>query len=110
MEINKLPYTRKNYWINVGASFLIASIANIIIGIMLGSEIARYANLFLIVYWILIEIRRFHDANKTGWLALINLIPLFGTLAALITAGVLKSDYENNRWLSEENPEGDKQI
>lgn len=110
MELKKIPYTIKNYWINVGASFLIATVANIIIGLVLGSEIARYANLLLIVYWILIEIRRFHDANKTGWLALINLIPLVGTLAALITAGVLKSDYENNKWLSKENTTGDKQI
>ncbi len=99
MELKKIPYTIKNYWINVGASFLIASAANILVGLVLGSEIARYLNLLLIIYWILIEIRRFHDANKTGWLALINLIPGIGTLAALIVAGVMKSDYENNKWM-----------
>lgn len=100
MELNKIPYTIKNYWINVGASFLIASVANILVGLVLGSEIARYVYLLLMVYWILIEIRRFHDANKSGWLALINLIPGIGTFAALIVAGVMKSDYENNKWIS----------
>ena len=94
----KLPYTIKNYWINVGASFLIAIVASFLIGLLVGSDNARFVYLLLAVYWIVIEIRRFHDANKSGWLALINLIPGIGTLAALIVAGVMKSDYNNNRW------------
>lgn len=100
MELRKLPYTIKSYWINVGVSFLIATIANLVVGMILGSEIARLVYIILVVYWILIEIRRFHDANKSGWLALINLIPGIGTFAALITAGVLRSNYDNNKWLS----------
>lgn len=99
MELKKIPYTIKNYWINVGVSFLIATVANLLVGLVLGSEIARYVYLLLMIYWILIEIRRFHDANKSGWLALINLIPGVGTFAALIIAGVVKSNYENNRWV-----------
>ena len=99
MELKKIPYTIKNYWINVGVSFLIATVANLLVGLVLGSEIARYVYLLLMIYWILIEIRRFHDANKSGWLALINLIPGVGTFAALIIAGVMKSKYENNRWI-----------
>lgn len=98
MDINKIPYTIKNYWINIGASFLIATIASLVLGMIIGTENARFVYLVLAVYWILIEIRRFHDANKSGWLALINLIPGIGTFAALIIAGVLKSDYENNKW------------
>lgn len=98
MNINKLPYPRKNYWINIGVSFLIASAANLILGFVLGSETARFIYMLLAVYWIMIEIRRFHDANKSGWLALINLIPGVGTFAALIIAGVLQSDYCNNKW------------
>lgn len=98
MNVNKLPYTIKNYWINVIASFLIATVANLIFGMIAGSDIARFVYIIEYVYWLIIEIRRFHDANKSGWLALLNLIPLFGMFAALIVAGVLKSDYENNRW------------
>ena len=98
MNNNKLPYTIKSYWINVGVSFLIAVIANLVIGLILGSEIARYVYLLLAIYWVLIEIKRFHDANKSGWLALINLMPGVGTFAALIVAGVIKSNYENNKW------------
>lgn len=99
MELKKIPYTIKSYWINVGVSFLIASVTNLLVGLVLGSEIARYVYLLLMIYWILIEIRRFHDANRSGWFALINLIPGIGTLAALIVAGVMRSDYENNKWL-----------
>lgn len=100
MNTKKLPYTIKNYWVNVAASFLIATVANLIIGMVLGSQVARFIYLILIAYWIIIEIRRFHDANKSGWLALINIIPGIGTFAALIIAGVLKSNYDNNRWLN----------
>ena len=103
MNTKKLPYTIKNYWINVVVSFLIATIANPIIGMAVGYQIARYMYVILIAYWIIIEIRRFHDANKSGWLALINIIPGVGTFAALIIAGVLKSNYDNNRWLNSNN-------
>lgn len=99
----KIPYTIKNYWLNVGVSFLATTVANLIVGLLLGSEAARYMYLILVVYWIIIEIRRFHDANKSGWLALLNLIPGIGTFAALIIAGVLKSNYDNNRWLKSSN-------
>ena len=100
MNTNGLPYTVKQYWINVVVSFLIASMANVLIGVVLGSETARTIYIFLIIYWIVIEVRRFHDANKSGWLAMINLLPGIGTFAALILAGVMKSNYENNKWYS----------
>lgn len=98
MEMDKRKYTRKNYWINVVISFLLASMSNIVIGLVLGSEIARLVYLIMLVYWIVIEVRRFQDAGKSGWLALINLIPGIGIFAAVIVAGMLKSNYE-----SEEN-------
>lgn len=94
----KIPYTIKIYWINVGTSFLIATISNLMVGIIIGSDLARFIYIGLLAYWIIIEIRRFHDANKTGLLVLINLIPGIGTLAALIIAGVLKSNYNDNKW------------
>ena len=94
MEMDKRKYTRKNYWINVVISFLLASVSNIVIGLVLGSEIARFVYLIMLVYWIVIEVRRFQDAGKSGWLALINLIPGIGIIAAVIVAGMLKSNYE----------------
>ena len=97
-DINKLPYTKKTYWVSVVASFVVATIVNLILGLIVGSETARFVYFLLAVYWVLIEVRRFHDANKSGWLVLINLIPGIGTVAALIIAGVLKSDYCNNKW------------
>ena len=95
MEMDKRKYTRKNYWINVVISFLLASVSNIVIGLVLGSEIARFVYLITLVYWIVIEVRRFQDAGKSGWLALINLIPGIGIIAAVIVAGMLKSNYES---------------
>lgn len=98
VDINKLPYTIKTYWVSVVTSFVVATIVNLILGLIVGPETARFVYFLLAVYWVLIEVRRFHDANKSGWLVLINLIPGIGTVAALIIAGVLKSDYCNNKW------------
>lgn len=95
MEMDKRKYTRKNYWINVVISFLLASVSSIVIGLVLESEIARFVYLIMLVYWIVIEVRRFQDAGKSGWLALINLIPGIGIIAAVIVAGMLKSNYES---------------
>lgn len=100
MNVNKLPYTIKNYWINVAGSFLIATAVNLITGLFLGTEIAGVIYIGVAIYWVIIEVRRFHDANRTGWLALLNLIPLLGTITALIVAGMLRSNYENNKWLN----------
>lgn len=93
----KIPYTIKNYWISVGTSFLIATISNLMVGIIIGSDLARFIYIGLLAYWIIIEIRRFHDANKTGLLVLINLIPGIGTLAVLESGDFNHSESGENR-------------
>ena len=53
----------------------------------LGDAAARLAILLLgsasVVPYLALQVRRFHDQNRSGWLVLVNLIPMVGSAAAL---------------------------
>ena len=95
---NNKSFTRKDFWIRAIASYAIAMFVGFLISIVAGNRVSMYIYVPMVIYWIIIEVKRFHDANKTGWLALINLIPGLGTFAALIVAGLMESNYDNNKW------------
>lgn len=95
------PLPRKEYWKKVLIIFLVFTIIGVFLGGSFAGNIIAYTP--EIVLWIILEIRRFHDANKSGWLALLNLIPI--PFIALIFAGVLESNYIDNKWIiTEKNP------
>lgn len=94
---NKL-FPRKKFWIHFVASFLITGLFEIILEMAIGHQTAMFINVPLVAYWIYIEVLRLHDANRSGWLALINLVIGIGTFAMVIIAGVLPSNYVDNRW------------
>lgn len=66
-------------------------IGGVVAGLMQGQEIAGVlsmgligiAYLAVIIYSVIIGVRRLHDLNMSGWMWLINLIPLIGTFFAL---------------------------
>jgi nitrate/nitrite transporter NarK len=60
----------------------------------------------MVVSWIAIalQIKRWHDLEKTGWLVLINLVPAVGTLISLIVLGFLKGGASPNKFGNEGNP------
>ena len=96
-----LPYPKKKYWLSIAISYLIVTVTNVFVKLFLDPEVVIYVNILMIMYWILIEIRRFHDANRSGWLALLNLIPCIGFIIAVIVAGTMESNYKDNKWMSE---------
>ena len=65
------------------------------------SEIEAAFELFWVLYlvfiypMIIIQIKRWHDRNKSGWWVLINFIPILG-LWALIENGFLKGSESAN--------------
>jgi len=50
--------------------------------------------------WIsfVISVRRWHDCNQSGWLALIYIIPIIGGVVALIIQGCFKGTLGNNTY------------
>lgn len=55
---------------------------------------------FVLVVWIglAVQVKRWHDRDKTGWWALINLIPVIGQIWVLIQCGILKGTEGENRF------------
>jgi nitrate/nitrite transporter NarK len=56
--------------------------------------------------WIAIalQIKRWHDLGKTGWLTLLNLVPVAGTLISLFILGFSKSASGHNQYGDEAGP------
>ncbi len=75
----------------IGVYFLFAC------SIILGNVIESIFNIIVILYVILaysmivIQVKRWHDRNKSGWWVLINFIPVLG-LWAFVENGFLKGD------------------
>jgi len=60
----------------------------------------------IVVSWIAIalQIKRWHDLEKTGWLVLLNLVPGVGTLISLIVLGFFKGGSGANKFGNEGSP------
>jgi uncharacterized membrane protein YhaH (DUF805 family) len=54
--------------------------------------------LIILIPSIVVNIKRFHDRDKSGWWVLIGLIPIIGSLWLLIELGFLKGTEEPNRF------------
>ena len=90
----------------VCVSFVSAGVA-----FLSGSPTAAFAMFFIIsliwiipLWWMYLAVgaKRWHDRGKSGWWNLIALIPIIGTIWALIELGFLKGDYGYNRYGGED--------
>jgi uncharacterized membrane protein YhaH (DUF805 family) len=54
----------------------------------------------LLVVWVglAVQIKRWHDRDKSAWWALLNLVPVIGTLWILIECGFLRGTDGRNRF------------
>jgi len=54
----------------------------------------------VIAIWVglAIQIKRWHDRNKSGWWVLINLVPIIGPLWALVEVGFQRGTVGPNRY------------
>ncbi|WP_324262977.1 DUF805 domain-containing protein [Altererythrobacter sp. H2] len=83
---------RKEYWMFVLGVIIAAILASIIEAIlgMSGSIGGTYGPLTLllvlgiIIPGIAVQVRRFHDQDKSGWFVLLGLIPIVGGLIVLV--------------------------
>ena len=65
----------------------------------IGAGLVTLAN-FVIVLWVglAVQIKRWHDRDKSGWWVLLNLIPVIGHIWILIECGVLRGTVGENRF------------
>jgi uncharacterized membrane protein YhaH (DUF805 family) len=52
----------------------------------------------LMVIMLIVQVKRWHDRDKSGWWVFINLIPCIGGIWALIECGFLKGTTGDNRF------------
>ena len=100
--------TRKEFWL-FNLFYFTGFIVLIIIGEMLGSEVGGFwSDVGVPLFWmfghvipqISVGVRRLHDINKSGWMYLLMLIPLFNIYLLILFC--IDSDKKNNRF--GENP------
>lgn len=83
---------RKEYWMFILGVFIAVILASIIEGVlglsgMVGGVYGPITTIILlgiIIPGIAVQIRRFHDQDKSGWFVLLGLIPFVGGLIVLV--------------------------
>src|SRR5690606_12582491 len=83
---------RKEYWmflLGVIIAVIVISIVEGVLGLtgMVGGVYGPLTVLFMlgiIIPSIAVQVRRFHDQDKSGWFVLLGLIPLIGGLIVLV--------------------------
>ena len=99
-KINSRAY-RTEFWIIV---LLIASVTLLPAYFVFepySPEAMRYVDIMsLVTLWplIAVQVRRWHDRNKSGWWFFINFIPVIGLLWVIVELGFLPSVNENNNY------------
>jgi len=92
--------SRQPYWIFVWAVFLIALFPALLLGV--GTERAdQYIDIAgLVLLWpsLAIQVKRWHDRDKSAWWLLVNLIPIVGFFWSLIENGFLQGTLGENRY------------
>jgi uncharacterized membrane protein YhaH (DUF805 family) len=92
---------RSTYWKYIIVFYLVGAVMGWI-GEKSGSDVLRVVMglLFLPIalIGILVQIKRWHDRDKSGWWVLINLVPCIGFFWSLIELGFLKGTTGENRF------------
>ncbi len=87
--------SRPEYWYFV--------LFNVIISIALGIIGGRHHTLenlyalFILIPGITVSVRRLHDIGKSGWMLLISLIPIIGTIWIIVLLAT-EGEYKENKY------------
>jgi uncharacterized membrane protein YhaH (DUF805 family) len=104
---------RRDYWLwSICFGIAFAIIINILMAVLgVGRSIAEngtFPATFWIVYFVMLipamwigvclQIKRWHDRDKSGWWVLIGLIPIVGPIRAFVEAGCLDGTQGPNKY------------
>ena len=97
---------RQDWWLKYVLAFIVISVVASVLDASLGlidpetgyGPISIVALLVMLYPAIVVNIKRFHDRNKSGWWVLIVLIPFVGALWLLIECGFLRGTVGQNRF------------
>jgi len=95
---------RKTYWYSALGMILASFVLMFLVALLTGGNESAISVIMLILYipliWVslAIQVKRWHDRNKSGWWVLISFVPLIGPIWALIENGFLAGDEAENRF------------
>lgn len=95
----RLP--RKAFWLyGVMGPLLFSMIAQMLLGIVGVSDRGAEAVSTLLLAWpcAAVSVKRWHDRDKSGWWALVYLLPVIGVLWTLVVNGLLRGTAGPNRF------------
>jgi uncharacterized membrane protein YhaH (DUF805 family) len=67
-------------------------------GVHGGSQVEKLLNLLLLWVAMAVSAKRWHDRDKSGWWALLQFVPVIGTLWTLVENGLLRGTPGPNRF------------
>lgn len=88
---------RKEYWMFILINFIFAILAGIAGALLRFPFLISIYTLFAMVPGIAVSVRRLHDTNRSGWLLLLNLVPIIGPLL-IVYWFCLEGSYEANQY------------
>lgn len=97
---------RQDWWLKYVLVFVVISVVATVLDASLGltdpeqgvGPISAIAILVMIYPIIIVNIKRYHDRNKSGWWIFIALIPIVGPIWQLIELGFLRGTTGQNRF------------
>ncbi|GAA6170018.1 DUF805 domain-containing protein [Sessilibacter corallicola] len=95
---------RKSYWLSMLGMMVVTAIFMFIVVSMgvegSGLQIPIVLILYIPLMWIslAIQIKRWHDRDKSGWFVLVSFIPVIGAIWAFIENGCLAGSDGVNRY------------
>jgi uncharacterized membrane protein YhaH (DUF805 family) len=92
--------TRKSYWMFALAVIGVMVVASVVDVVVTGGSPVVTALAALVVVWpsLAVQVKRWHDRDKSGWWVLIALVPVVGPVWALIENGFLAGTTGDNRF------------
>lgn len=92
---------RKPFWM-FGLAVVLGSIITTVIDMAILDQETEVASIIfiLIILWpsLAIQVKRWHDRDKSGWWVLIAYIPIIGIIWALVENGFLSGTEGSNRF------------
>jgi uncharacterized membrane protein YhaH (DUF805 family) len=97
---------RKQWWLRLVVPFFIISVVLTLIDMAIGTYSSQNGGgllsglfgLAVLIPSILVDIKRWHDRDKSGWWMLILLVPIIGAIWFLIELGFLAGTPGPNRF------------
>ncbi len=96
---------RKVYWLYGVLGLFIGTMLAIGVVFGLASVLGDWVGVlaipvYIMVIWasLAIQVKRWHDRNKSGWWVLIGLIPIVGPIWQLVECGFLEGTPESNQF------------